>query len=191
MSTPAPNRPLPLREMFLVLTGTLAFFLLLAIASYSPEDPSFNYTGTNSDTNNLVGTSGAYIADILLFLFGWVAYLLPLGLVYGGLVALKSRHAKANAVVIGVRASGWIASLLCACVLMYLHNAAGHRCLPARGRAGFGPGRTGAQVFGLVGLTVLCVAGVLVGVRQQWAFPGWRSGNARCARPKSAQGAVL
>lgn len=171
MSTPAPNRPLPLREMFLVLTGTLAFFLLLAIASYSPEDPSFNYTGTNSDTNNLVGTSGAYIADILLFLFGWVAYLLPLGLVYGGLVALKSRHAKANAVVIGVRTSGWIASLLCACVLMYLHNAAG-ASLPAGsgGVLGLALGEQGAQVFGLVGLTVLCVAGVLVGVQAAVGF---------------------
>ena len=53
-----------------------------------PEDPSFNYTGSNTDTHNLVGTSGAYLADILLFLFGWVAYL-PLGLIYGGLAALQ------------------------------------------------------------------------------------------------------
>ena len=157
--------------MFLVLTGTLAFFLLLAIASYSPEDPSFNYTGSNTDTHNLVGTSGAYLADILLFLFGWVAYLLPLGLIYGGLVALRARHLKADAVVIGVRTSGWIASILCACVLMYLHNASGD-FLPAGsgGVLGLALGEQGARVFGMVGLTVLCVAGVLVGVQAAVGF---------------------
>ncbi len=157
--------------MFLVLTGTLAFFLLLAIASYSPEDPSFNYTGSNTDTHNLVGTSGAYLADILLFLFGWVAYLLPLGLIYGGLAALRTRHLKADVVIIGVRASGWIASLLCACVLMHLHNASGH-ALPAGsgGVLGLALGEQGAEVFGLVGLTVLCIAGVLVGVQAAVGF---------------------
>ena len=71
LTTPATNRPLPLREMFLVLIGTLAVFLLLAIASYSPEDPSFNYTGANTNTQNLVGTAGAYLADFLAF-FVWL-----------------------------------------------------------------------------------------------------------------------
>ena len=108
----------PLREMFLVLIGTLAFFLLLAIASYSPEDPSFNYTGANTNTHNLVGIAGAYLADFLLFLFGWMAYLLPMGLIYGALRLLKLRVIQANALVIGVRSSGWVASLLCSCVLM-------------------------------------------------------------------------
>ena len=91
LTTPATNRPLPLREMFLVLIGTLACFLLLAIASYSPEDPSFNYTGANTNTQNLVGTAGAYLADFLLFLFGWMAYLLPMGLIYAALRLLKLR----------------------------------------------------------------------------------------------------
>ena len=115
MTTPATNRPMPLREMFLVLIGTLACFLLLAIASYSPEDQSFNYTCANTNTQNLVGTAGAYLADFLLFLFGWMAYLLPMGLIYAALRLLKLRVIKANALVIGVRSSGWVASLLCSC----------------------------------------------------------------------------
>ena len=43
--------------------------MLLAIASYSPEDPSFNYTGANTNTQNLVGSAGAYLADFLLFVW--------------------------------------------------------------------------------------------------------------------------
>lgn len=171
LTTPVSNRPLPLREMFLVLIGALAFFLLLAIASYSPDDPSFNYTGNNTNTNNLVGVSGAYLADFLLFLFGWVAYLLPLGLIYGGLRLLRTRNMKANAMVIGARSSGWIASLLCACILMYLHNYSGE-WLPSGsgGVLGLALGAQGAEIFGIVGLTILCVAGVLVGAQAAVGF---------------------
>jgi S-DNA-T family DNA segregation ATPase FtsK/SpoIIIE len=171
LTTPATNRPLPLREMFLVLIGTLAFFLLLAIASYSPEDPSFNYTGANTNTHNLVGIAGAYLADFLLFLFGWMAYLLPMGLIYGALRLLKLRVIQANALVIGVRSSGWVASLLCSCVLMYLHNYSGES-LPsgAGGVLGMALGSQGAAVFGMVGLTVLCSAGVLIGAQAAVGF---------------------
>ena len=176
LSTPASHRPLPLREMFLVLIGTLAFFLLLAIASYSPDDPSFNYTGANTNTQNLVGTAGAYLADFLLFLFGWMAYLFPLGLIYGALRLLKRRVIKANALLIALRSTGWVASLLCSCVLMYLHNDSGGT-LPsgAGGVFGMALGAQGAQVFGMVGLTVLCSAGVLIGAQAAVGFLGWRS----------------
>ena len=171
MTSPATNRSLPLREMFLVLIGTLACFLLLAIGSYSPEDPSFTYTGGNTSIDNLVGVSGAYLADILLFLFGWVAYLLPLGLIYWALRLLRMSVFKTSALVLGVRASGWIASFLCACVLMYLHNASG-TSLPSGSGGMFGQalGATGAEVFGTVGLTVLCAAGALIGAQAAVGF---------------------
>ena len=146
-------------------------FLLLAIASYSPDDPSFNYTGANTNTQNLVGTAGAYLADFLLFLFGWMAYLFPLGLIYGALRLLKRRVIKANALLIALRSTGWVASLLCSCVLMYLHNDSGGT-LPsgAGGVFGMALGAQGAQVFGMVGLTVLCSAGVLIGAQAAVGF---------------------
>ena len=171
MTSPATNRSLPLREMFLVLIGTLACFLLLAIGSYSPDDPSFTYTGGNTSIDNLVGVSGAYLADILLFLFGWVAYLLPVGLIYWALRLLRMREVKPTPLVLGVRASGWVASFLCACVLMYLHNVSG-TSLPSGSGGMFGEalGVTGAEVFGTVGLTVLCAAGALIGAQAAVGF---------------------
>ena len=157
--------------MFLVLIGTLACFLLLAIGSYSPDDRSFTYTGGNTSIDNLVGVSGAYLADILLFLFGWVAYLLPAGLIYWALRLLRMREVKPSALVLGVRASGWVASFLCACVLMYLHNVSG-TSLPSGSGGMFGEalGVTGAEVFGTVGLTVLCAAGALIGAQAAVGF---------------------
>ena len=171
LTPPATNRSLPLREMFLVLIGTLACFLLLAIGSYSPDDPSFTYTGGNTSIDNLVGVSGAYLADILLFLFGWVAYLLPMGLIYGALRLLRARGEKPSGLILGVRASGWVASFLCACVLMYLHNFSG-AALPSGsgGMLGKALGATGAEIFGSVGLTVLCAAGALIGAQAAVGF---------------------
>ncbi|MEC8047488.1 MAG: DNA translocase FtsK 4TM domain-containing protein, partial [Pseudomonadota bacterium] len=77
MPDSAPNRSIPFREMALVLLGTCAIFLLLAIMSYSPDDPSFNFTGTGDDVRNLVGSSGAFFADLTLLVLGWVAYSIP------------------------------------------------------------------------------------------------------------------
>ena len=58
--------------LLLVLLGLI---VLIALASYDPRDPSLN-TATSGHANNLVGTLGAVVADILLQGFG-VAGLLP------------------------------------------------------------------------------------------------------------------
>ena len=100
-----------------------------------------------------------------------MAYLFPLGLIYGALRLLKRRVIKANALLIALRSTGWVASLLCSCVLMYLHNDSGGT-LPsgAGGVFGMALGAQGAQVFGMVGLTVLCSAGVLIGAQAAVGF---------------------
>ncbi|TDI88369.1 MAG: hypothetical protein E2O75_09225, partial [Chloroflexi bacterium] len=74
----------PLKEIALIALATLAVFLLLALWSYSPSDPAWSYQGTGLETTNLVGSSGAWSADVLLSLFGALAYLLPPACVIGG-----------------------------------------------------------------------------------------------------------
>ncbi|HAL41716.1 MAG TPA: hypothetical protein DCP57_04660, partial [Gammaproteobacteria bacterium] len=105
MPKPAPSRSLPVREMFLVMVATAAVFLLLAILSYSPRDPSFNYTGSNLEVQNWVGSSGAFLADLLLFLVGFSAYLLPAALIYLGLRTFLDRKSPPP-VLVAMRASG-------------------------------------------------------------------------------------
>jgi len=72
-------------ELFGLLTGVAGLLILLSLASYLPEDPSLNTavaTGTLPD--NWIGPVGAYLADILFQVFGWVACLLPLALLVVG-----------------------------------------------------------------------------------------------------------
>ena len=65
-------------EVGMMLACTFAFFLLLAIASFHPADPGWSQVGLQNNVNNWVGATGAWLADILLFSFGYLAYAVPL-----------------------------------------------------------------------------------------------------------------
>ena len=70
------------REGSLICYFLLAVFLLIALISYSPNDPAYFNTGVGADVNNSVGVYGAYISDILFQLFGYLSYAVPLLLIY-------------------------------------------------------------------------------------------------------------
>ena len=70
------------REGTLIVYFLLALFLLIALFSYSPNDPGFTTTGSGDLINNSVGVYGAWIADILLHLLGYLAYSVPAWLSY-------------------------------------------------------------------------------------------------------------
>ena len=55
----------------------LCSILLLALLSYSPDDPGWSHTGTREEADNAVGLAGAWVADIFFALFGVMAYLFP------------------------------------------------------------------------------------------------------------------
>ena len=63
---------------FMVLLFLLALFIALCLVSYSPEDPGWSHSKTNSIVENLGGVLGAYIADIGLQGFGFSVYLIPI-----------------------------------------------------------------------------------------------------------------
>ncbi|HEX8262612.1 MAG TPA: DNA translocase FtsK 4TM domain-containing protein [Allosphingosinicella sp.] len=96
--------------------GALAFLLLLALASYSPTDPSLN-TAAAGPVRNWVGAPGAWSADLLLSLFGPpAALLLPLILLIGIRIAAGgegTRWPRSLALtVLGLVLVGGAASLL-------------------------------------------------------------------------------
>jgi DNA segregation ATPase FtsK/SpoIIIE, S-DNA-T family len=74
-----------LLELMGLITGVAGLLILLSLASYLPEDPSLN-TAVAAGTlpHNWIGPVGAYAADGLFQIFGWVAFLLPLALLVVG-----------------------------------------------------------------------------------------------------------
>ncbi|MGA3213828.1 MAG: DNA translocase FtsK [Terriglobales bacterium] len=70
-----------LNELVGLLLFAGALLLLLALASYSPHDPSLNTAAPSSDSrtpHNWIGMAGSYSADVLLQVLGISAFLLPL-----------------------------------------------------------------------------------------------------------------
>ncbi|WKE67254.1 DNA translocase FtsK 4TM domain-containing protein [Gallaecimonas kandeliae] len=73
-----------LLEAGLVLCTLFSLFLLVALASFNPADPGWSQTGVPGQIQNAAGTIGAWVADILLFGTGLLAYLLPFGVALCG-----------------------------------------------------------------------------------------------------------
>ena len=171
MSTSVAVRLLPGREIGLVSLTAVALFLLLAIGSYSPQDSAFSYVGTQSEPQNLVGASGAYIADLALYLLGLVAYLVPVILLVSGFRVLRAPQLSLNWLRILIRASGWLALVISSCVLLQLHSSP-DIALPAGTGGVFGHwlAGQGSVVFGWVGLTLIAIAGALIGAQAAAGF---------------------
>jgi S-DNA-T family DNA segregation ATPase FtsK/SpoIIIE len=94
VSTPTRNRRLNEIIGMVVLVG--AVLLLLALASYTPTDPSFNTVGryvTGRPAHNWTGMVGAYLADGMLQLIGVAAFFLPLVMGRLGICWMRSRPA--------------------------------------------------------------------------------------------------
>ncbi|HXC95767.1 MAG TPA: DNA translocase FtsK [Edaphobacter sp.] len=94
VSTPTRNRRL--NEIIGMVVLVAAVLLLLALASYTPSDPSFNTVGhyvTGRPAHNWTGIIGAYVADVMLQLVGVAAFFLPLVLARLGICWMRSRPA--------------------------------------------------------------------------------------------------
>ncbi len=68
------------RVLEAVAIAWLAFagFLVIALATYSHGDPAWSQSTTQIQVHNAAGRVGAWVADVLLYLFGYAAYLFPL-----------------------------------------------------------------------------------------------------------------
>jgi len=159
----------PLKEVGLIASLALALFTLLALVSYSPSDPAWTLSGTSLVVSNWVGRSGAWIADVMLSLFGIMAYAIPVALVVGGLRTLKLVAWEWP--VTSLRAAGWLIGILCGAVLARLHIASSLG-LPAGpgGMVGSWLVHVGLPVLNWVGLTLLALVGLLIGAQTAVGF---------------------
>ncbi|MFA4913947.1 MAG: DNA translocase FtsK [Comamonadaceae bacterium] len=76
-----------LREARWILFAALAAWLALVLATWHPGDPGWSHSTSNGMLHNRGGTLGAYLADVLLYLFGFSAWwwvILLLHRVYAG-----------------------------------------------------------------------------------------------------------
>ncbi len=81
-----------LKEGGFIATIAIACYLLIALSSYSSADPGWSFTGDSNTVTNSAGRAGAWFADVLLSVFGYVAAMIPLMIAYRGYRLFKHRH---------------------------------------------------------------------------------------------------
>jgi len=80
-----------LQEGALIIFGAIALFFLLSLATHNSGDPSWTFTGSHKEIVNGGGVVGAWLSDLLLYLFGHLAYLFPLIIAYFGWLMYQDR----------------------------------------------------------------------------------------------------
>jgi len=79
-------------EAGLLFFTVFAMFMMLALFSFDPADPGWAQTGYQTQVRNLGGAVGAYISDLLLNLFGLIAYSLPFVIAIVGWLLFQRFH---------------------------------------------------------------------------------------------------
>jgi len=164
-SAPAQGlRHLFLREGLMIVLLALGLYLFLAISSYSPEDPGWSRTGTGI-IQNAVGLGGAWIADVLLLLFGYLAYLFPILLFYKAFAIFRDRHRpiEMDWELFSLRAVGILLLLLSAAALATVHFKAEALQASAGGLLGRGLSDMAIPLFDVVGSTLLFLTLLFLG----------------------------
>src|SRR2546425_111658 len=80
-----------IREGLLILTIGISLFLLLALVTYHVSDPGWSDTGQSQQIANAGGKVGAWVSDIFLYIFGYMAYIFPLMLSYAAWLNFSQR----------------------------------------------------------------------------------------------------
>ncbi|EMQ8096736.1 TPA: DNA translocase FtsK [Escherichia coli] len=108
-----------LLEALLILIVLFAVWLMAALLSFNPSDPSWSQTAWHEPIHNLGGMPGAWLADTLFFIFGVMAYTIPVIIVGGCWFAW--RHQSSDEYIdyfaVSLRIIGVLALILASCGL--------------------------------------------------------------------------
>jgi S-DNA-T family DNA segregation ATPase FtsK/SpoIIIE len=146
-----------LREGALYVFGALALILWYALFTYDASDPGPTQATSVTTVNNGVGWVGAWIADLLFYIFGRPGYLFTVMVFYLGWMLYREQKTKQvlTSMDYALRIGGFIATLITSCALATLHFSPGHFKQSAGGIVGEVVGRSLEGVMKLLGASTL------------------------------------
>ncbi|MEH6529947.1 MAG: DNA translocase FtsK 4TM domain-containing protein [Photobacterium frigidiphilum] len=110
-------------ESFLIIGILAAIFIMVALVSFDPADPSWSQTAWEGQVQNKAGALGAFVADTFFFTLGSLAYPLPAAIVLAAWVLFRHRSEPASIdyMIYGTRLLGMLLLFLTSCGLADLN----------------------------------------------------------------------
>lgn len=123
---------LVVREGTLIALLAIAGYFLMALLSYSAQDPSWSATGDHSSVRNTAGMSGAWFSDVLFSLLGYTAYLIPFALMHRAWLIFRDRYDafRFNALTVALKLAGLLLVLMGFTCLLSLSTITDQTNLP-------------------------------------------------------------
>ena len=163
-----------IKEISFIFMVAGALFIALSLFTYHPSDPGWSQAVSVAEIHNDGGIVGAWIANVLLYLFGYPGYLFPLVFIFDGWRIFKSRRddTAASRLLVALRVFGFILLFCGCCALAWLHIGPGgglpehlpDQTSSAGGILGLALGPFLFGVFGYAGSTLLMLAMLLAGM---------------------------
>ncbi len=183
-----------LREAGYIVLGLVSAYLFLALLTYHPRDPGWSQAVSTDTIHNAAGVVGAWLADVILYIFGYLGYLFPFVLAFDGwrLFRIRREPGPVNYARLGLRAAGFVLLFIGGCGLSWMYFSAGnwlpHEIHGAGGIFGDAVGNLLVVTFGSLGSTLIMLAMFLAGVTLytgfswlwlmdtigRWALTGWQ-----------------
>jgi len=158
-----------LSESFFILSFLLAVYLVACLLSYDPTDPGPFNTVASDQVQNIGRVLGAWLANFFLFLTGYLAYSLPLLLIFTGWLVYDQAGKpleKAGPVEWLARLTGLLLFVLSSTGLAHLHTLPPAGSMPAGGGGviGLQIATPLIQIAGALGSTLFLLAMFMVGL---------------------------
>jgi S-DNA-T family DNA segregation ATPase FtsK/SpoIIIE len=167
----APGKNRRLNELIGLLLGVSALLLFLALASYSPLDPSLNsasvLTGSHA-ARNWIGILGAYLSDVVLQFFGVGSFLLPVFLFMMGVRWFRSRTVQAP--VAKTLGAIWLLMFVPALLAILPGHMRWMGAIPIEGLAGRILGDVLIHYLNVAGAYIVCTTVLAVALYLTTAF---------------------
>ena len=156
-----------MREGFFLLMVACALFLFISLMTFQATDPGWSSTGLGNHVTNWGGRVGAWVADVVLSLFGLVAYLFPVLIILASWLSLTEREANSEKKASEwlIKTLGWLMFVASSCALVGFNiHLSTHFPANAGGIMGDLVGRGLSVLFNKTGSTLVFVTTLLAGV---------------------------
>ncbi len=169
-STVADRIASSIREAVIIGALIITVCLLIALMTYHPDDPGWSNSMTTEKIHNNLGPVGAWIADVLLYFFGYCAYFFPLLILISGwrLFHLQRCKARFDQFLFFIRSLGVIVGFIGGCGIAWMHfqtnDVLPHEDRGTGGILGDIAGTIFLEATGEIGSTLLLLTMFIIGI---------------------------